>query len=111
MKALRLRAVMAREADRVLAGLDALVGPGRPNTAPRLDEEFRSALRATAPDLLGATGNGAGLPAVVVPNGFADDGLPTSLQFLGRAYEENTVLAAARAYQALTDWHTRHPEV
>jgi aspartyl-tRNA(Asn)/glutamyl-tRNA(Gln) amidotransferase subunit A len=58
---------------------------------------------------MGAIGNVAGLPAVIVPNGVGDRGLPTSLQFLGRAYEENTILAAARAFQALTDWHQRHP--
>ena len=60
---------------------------------------------------MGAIGNGAGLPAVCVPNGFSDDGLPTSLQFMGRVYEENTVLAAARVWQSLTDWHLQHPRV
>ncbi len=29
---------------------------------------------------------------------------------MGRAYEENSILAIAREYQAMTDWHTRHPE-
>jgi Asp-tRNA(Asn)/Glu-tRNA(Gln) amidotransferase A subunit family amidase len=28
---------------------------------------------------------------------------------MGRAWEENTILAAARAYQSLTDWHVQHP--
>ena len=112
MKALRLRTVMAREADALLSLFDALVAPGRPAVAPPLDREFRSVLGGTSvPDIMGAVGNGAGLPAVIVPNGFGDRGLPTSLQFVGRAWEENTILAAARAYQSLTDWHTRHPEV
>ena len=109
IKALRLRGVMTREADRVLAPLDALVAPGRTAVAPPLGQEFRSAVRGTAGDLMGAIGNGAGLPAVCVPNGFGERGLPTSLQFMGRAYEENAVLAAARAYQSRTDWHRRHP--
>ena len=109
MKALRLRRVMAREADALLSRFDALVAPGRPTVAPPLDRDFRSALGGSAPDVMGAVGNGAGLPAVIVPNGFGDRGLPTSLQFMGRAWEENTILAAARAYQALTDWHHRHP--
>ncbi|HXJ77049.1 MAG TPA: amidase [Candidatus Methylomirabilis sp.] len=108
VKALRLRGVMAREADRVLSRFDALVGPGRATIAPGLDQEFRSAIRGSAPDIMGAIGNGAGLPAVCVPNGFGDRGLPTSLQFMGRAYEENTILAAARAWQSLTDWHRRY---
>jgi aspartyl-tRNA(Asn)/glutamyl-tRNA(Gln) amidotransferase subunit A len=111
LKAVRLRGVMAREIDRVLQRYDALVAPGRINEAPVLGQEFRSAIRATAKDVMGAIGNGAGLPAVCVPNGFGVRGLPTSIQFMGRAWEENTILAAARAYQSLTDWHTRHPKV
>ena len=111
LKAVRLRGVMAREIDRVISGYDALVAPGRINEAPRLGQEFRSGIRATAKDVTGAVGNGAGLPAVCVPNGVGARGLPTSLQFMGRAWEENRVLDAARAYQSLTDWHTRHPKV
>ena len=111
LKAVRLRGVMAREADRVLARFDALVAPGRVNEAPLLGQDFRSAISATARDVMGAVGNGAGLPAVCVPNGMGARGLPTSLQFMSRAWEENAALAAARAYQAMTDWHTRHPRV
>ena len=109
VRALRLRGVMAREIDRVLSRIDVLVGPGRPTVAPGLEQEFRSAIRGSASDPMGAIGNGAGLPAVCVPNGFGDHGLPTSLQFMGRVYDEHVVLAAARAYQSLTDWHGQHP--
>jgi aspartyl-tRNA(Asn)/glutamyl-tRNA(Gln) amidotransferase subunit A len=111
VKALRLRGVMAKEADRVLSRYDALVAPGRINEAPLLGQEFRSAIGATAKDVMGAIGNGAGLPAICVPNGFGSRGLPTSIQFMGRAWEENGILAAARAYQSRTNWHTRHPRV
>ena len=111
VKALRLRRVMAREADRVLSRYDALVAPGRISEAPVLGKEFRSPISATAKDIMGAVGNGAGLPAVCVPNGLGVRGLPTSIQFMSRAWEENTALAAARAYQSLTDWHARHPQV
>ncbi len=109
IEALRLRRVMAREADRVLAPLHALVAPGRPSEAVLLAGEVRSAIRGSARDVMGAVGNGAGLPAVAVPNGLGARGLPTSLQFMGRAWEEPTVLAAACAYQSRTDWHERHP--
>jgi aspartyl-tRNA(Asn)/glutamyl-tRNA(Gln) amidotransferase subunit A len=111
IRALRLRTFVVREADRVLSGLDALVAPGRPAVASPLDREFRSAARGNVPDVMGAIGNAAGLPAIAVPNGFTESGLPTSLQFMGRAWEENTILAAARAWQGVTDWHLRHPAV
>jgi aspartyl-tRNA(Asn)/glutamyl-tRNA(Gln) amidotransferase subunit A len=108
IKALRLRGLVMREADRVLSTVDALVAPGRPATAPPLDREFRD-LHRSARDPMGAIGNAAGLPAIALPNGFSERGLPTSLQFMGRAWEENTIFAAARAYQSITDWHLRRP--
>jgi aspartyl-tRNA(Asn)/glutamyl-tRNA(Gln) amidotransferase subunit A len=111
IRAQRVRARVVREADRALSGLDALVAPGRPAVASPLDREFRSAARGNVADVMGAIGNGAGLPAIAVPNGFDEAGLPTSLQFLGRVWEENTVLAAARAWQGVTEFHLKHPPV
>jgi aspartyl-tRNA(Asn)/glutamyl-tRNA(Gln) amidotransferase subunit A len=46
-----------------------------------------------------------------VPNGFGERGLPTGLEFMGRAFEDAKVAAAAAAYQDRTDWHTRRPTV
>ena len=114
IRALRLRGRMAREIDMVFAGdsgFDALIGPARHSPASGIAEDFRSAAFGNASDVLGAIGNGAGLPSISVPNGFTPDGLPTGIQFMGRAYAENTVLAIARAYQRATDWHQRHPTV
>ena len=109
VKATRLRAVMSRNAEQVMAPFDALVGPTRSTIATPLDQEFRSAALHGGRDTMGAVGNGAGLPAISVPSGFSEEGLPTGIQFMGRAYDENAALAAARAYQSITDWHKRHP--
>ena len=109
IRALRLREIVVRQIDEVFTRFDALVGPSRPTCSPKLGEDFPSALRGAAKDTMGAIGNLAGLPAISVPSGFSAEGLPTGIQFLGRAYEENVVIAAARAYQAKTDWHLRHP--
>ncbi len=109
IRAMRLRGVIAREIDGVMSRFDALVAPTRPTTATPLDQEFRSATGDHGSDPMGAIGNGAGLPAVSVPSGFSTDGLPTAIQFMARAYRENTALAVAHAYQSLTDWHQRHP--
>jgi Asp-tRNA(Asn)/Glu-tRNA(Gln) amidotransferase A subunit family amidase len=53
--------------------------------------------------------NLTGHPAVVVPNGFAQNDLPTSITFTGRLYDEATLLAVAKAYQDATDFHLKHP--
>ena len=53
--------------------------------------------------------NLTGHPCVVLPNGFNEKGSPTSITFIGRLYDEATLLAVARAYQEATNWHLRHP--
>jgi len=55
-----------------------------------------------------AAGNLAGLPALVLPCGFAYN-LPVALQLVGAPFAENTLLTAGREFQARTDWHKRRP--
>ena len=53
--------------------------------------------------------NLTGHPVVVVPNGFKEDGAPTSISFLGNLYDEGTILAVAAAYQEATGYHEKRP--
>ena len=53
--------------------------------------------------------NLTGHPAVVLPNGFRENGTPTSITFTGKLYDEGTLLAIACAYQNATDFHLRYP--
>ena len=109
LRALRLRRTIAVAADRLLARYDALLSPTRPTVAPPADRPWVKKPGERVADPLGAFGSCVGLPAISVPMGFTEDGLPAGLQILGRAYDENVVLAVASAYQELTDWHSRHP--
>jgi aspartyl-tRNA(Asn)/glutamyl-tRNA(Gln) amidotransferase subunit A len=49
--------------------------------------------------------NSMGLPALCIPIGFTDDGLPLSLQIVGKPFDEAAVLRVGDAFQQLTDWH------
>jgi Asp-tRNA(Asn)/Glu-tRNA(Gln) amidotransferase A subunit family amidase len=55
--------------------------------------------------------NLTGHPCVVLPNGFNDEGSPTSITFIGRLFDEATVLAVAKKYQDATNFHEKHPEL
>lgn len=55
--------------------------------------------------------NLTGHPAVVFPNGFNKQGLPTSITLVGNLYDEATLLAVAKAYQDATEWNKKHPEM
>jgi Asp-tRNA(Asn)/Glu-tRNA(Gln) amidotransferase A subunit family amidase len=53
--------------------------------------------------------NLTGHPCVVVPNGFNQQGTPTSISFTGRLFDEGRLLAFAKTYQQATDFHLHHP--
>lgn len=55
--------------------------------------------------------NLTGLPLLTMPCGFTPSGLPVGLQFVGRAFGEQELLAAGHAYQTATDWHRRRPPI
>ncbi len=53
--------------------------------------------------------NLTGHPQVVVPSGFRAENAPYSLSFVGRLYDEATVMAVARSYEQAAGWHKKHP--
>jgi aspartyl-tRNA(Asn)/glutamyl-tRNA(Gln) amidotransferase subunit A len=108
----RSRVAMRAELDALLSRYDALLAPTRTRLAPPIGRDFDApepAPDAPPPPATIPAGNLAGLPAIAVPMGFGKDRLPTSLQLLGRAFSEETLLALAVAYQEMTDWHRQRP--
>jgi aspartyl-tRNA(Asn)/glutamyl-tRNA(Gln) amidotransferase subunit A len=55
--------------------------------------------------------NVTGQPALVIPAGFSQGGLPLSLQIVGHPFGEATCYRAAQAYEAATGWVARHPSL
>ena len=53
--------------------------------------------------------NLTGHPCIVLPNGFDDKGIPTSISFIGDLYKDGELVAVARSYQRGTGWHKRYP--
>lgn len=118
--AMRSRVVMRAELDVLLSRYDALVAPTRARLAPPIGRDFDAPAPgappapepqpdAPRPPATVPAGNLAGLPAIAVPMGFGKGRLPTSLQLLGRAFSEETLVALATAYQEMTDWHRQRP--
>jgi Asp-tRNA(Asn)/Glu-tRNA(Gln) amidotransferase A subunit family amidase len=105
----RIRAILQRKMDEIFEQVDVLAAATLPVTATNVDANLDLALSFSDP--IGGIGNFCGLPAISVPCGFGDNGLPAGLQFIGRALNDARVIAAARLYQARTDWHTRRPKL
>jgi len=110
LQAMRLRAPMKRALAKLFEGFDAVVSPTRATVAYPADVLFEKAY----PDVGGGpalipAGNLCGLPAVCVPDGYGENGLPTSLHLMGPAFGEERLVELANAYQGATDWHRRLP--
>lgn len=114
INAQRIRAKIAVALDELLSKYDAIVTPTLPSVANPLAEDFGSYHRKwPGGELSNLSGGGnlAGLPAISLPNGFGERGLPTGLQFVSRAYDEARALQLAMLYQQNTAWHQRRPNL
>jgi aspartyl-tRNA(Asn)/glutamyl-tRNA(Gln) amidotransferase subunit A len=114
LKCMRLRRMIQNEMRRIYADFDVLVSPSRFNAATKISEAL-DAPPAHKPHTklrglrdLGAFGNLAGLPALSLPCGFANE-LPVALQLCARPWNENLLLAIGSEFQKQTDWHRRRP--
>jgi Asp-tRNA(Asn)/Glu-tRNA(Gln) amidotransferase A subunit family amidase len=90
----RVRTTAIRAWDDLMKKVDVIVTPTGAANLPQL-----------------VATNLTGHPAVILPNGFRDDGTPVSLTFLGGLFEEAKLLAVANAYQRATGFHLVHPTV
>lgn len=111
INALRIRGQISRGLGQLLTDCDAIATPTLATTAPPLDEDFATARGGYRGTPIVSAGNVAGLPAISVPNGRDEDGLPTGLQLVGGAFGEDRLLAVAEAFQQSTEWHCEHPAV
>jgi aspartyl-tRNA(Asn)/glutamyl-tRNA(Gln) amidotransferase subunit A len=110
VQALRWRTVLAREQAQALKRFDALLTAGALNVADRADPN-QPDLLVSSPSITMPFSVG-GLPALAIPCGFSRaEGLPLSLQIAAAPMAEPTVLRIAHAYQRVTDWHRRHPDL
>lgn len=112
IQALRLRAPMKKALDALYAKYDALVSPARASVSYPIGPDFDKVYPGISggPGVIGA-GNLAGQPALALPNGFGENGLPTAFQFTGRAFSDEALVSLGMAVQARTEWHLRRPPV
>jgi Asp-tRNA(Asn)/Glu-tRNA(Gln) amidotransferase A subunit family amidase len=90
LQANRIRTRIIREMEEAMSGIDAYI----------------------TPTFVGPTNwltNLTGHPEMIVPCGFLKENSPASISFVGKLFGEAVILALARTYQSVTDFHLRHP--
>lgn len=111
IKAQQARTLIRQDFEAAFAQVDIIVGPTSPVTAFRLGERVADPLQMYLADVFTLPQALAGLPALSLPCGFDEQGLPIGLQLTAPALEEARLLQVAYAYEQATAWHTRRPNL
>ena len=109
-KAQQVRTLIRRDFDAAFERVDVLLTPTAPSTAFKAGAHADDPLAMYLADLLTIPVNLAGLPAISVPCGFSDAGLPIGVQLIGNVLDEARLLRVAHQYEQAAAVHSHRPE-
>ncbi len=107
----RVQALMREAYYEAFKEVDLLFAPVSPTHAFKLGEFKDNSLALDLQDYFTASNNLTGTPALAVPCGFTQAGLPIGFQLIGPEFSEAAIYQAAYAYEQSTEWHTKHPDL
>jgi len=111
----KVRSEVSESIASLLNAVDCMVCPSMANTArvkeadPYDEETAESWAANVRNDVYSQPFNFSGSPTLSVPCGFSTDGLPLSVQFVGRRLSESVLCRVGHAYEQATQWHAKHP--
>lgn len=110
LRAQKLRTLIARDFAQAFEKCDVLLTPATPGPAFAFGANADDPVAMYLNDVFTVTVNLAGLPGLTVPAGLASNGLPLGLQFIGKAFDEATVLRAGRALEVAANFSAKPKE-
>ncbi len=105
----KVRSLITQDFDRAFEQFDVLVSPASPTVAFKIGE-ISDPYQMYLQDVFTIPANLAGICGVSIPGGFSD-GLPVGVQLLGNAFAEDKILCVADAFERVTDYHTKWPNL
>ncbi len=108
LKAQKIRRLIKQDFVNALNEVDVIMGPVAPTTAFGLGSKTSDPVAMYLEDIYTLSVNLAGIPAMSVPAGFANN-MPVGLQIMGNYFAEAKLLNIAHQYQQHTDWHLQTP--
>ena len=107
LKALKVRNLIRGDFAGVFEKCDCIMMPVAPTTAFKIGEKIDDPLQMYLSDIYTIAANLAGVPAISIPCGFDEEGLPIGLQILSPAFSEEKLLRIARMFESATDYHKK----
>ena len=110
-KAQKARTLIKSDFDAAFEKVDIIATPTSPTPAFKIGERTADPLQMYLSDVMTTPASHAGLPAISVPCGFVESGLPVGLQLLGAPFAEEKVLQAAYTFEQNTEHHRQKPQI
>jgi aspartyl-tRNA(Asn)/glutamyl-tRNA(Gln) amidotransferase subunit A len=107
VRAQKIRTLIARDFAQAFEQCDVMLTPSTPCSAFGCGSKMSDPVAMYLNDVFTVTANLAGLPAISVPAGLSESGLPLGLQVIGKAFDETTVLRAGQAIEDAASFHTK----
>ncbi len=111
LRALKVRRLIKQDFDQAFKDCDIIVTPTSPTVAFKIGERINNPLAMYLSDIYTISVNLSGIPAISLPCGFNQQGLPIGLQIMARAFDEETMFRAAYAFEQNTEHHKRKADV
>lgn len=107
LKAQKVRSLVVSDFERAFEDCELIMLPTSPTPAFRLGEKTDDPLTMYLSDVFTIPASLAGLPAISIPSGVTDGGLPLGIQLIGRPFDEATVLRGAMGLERLIGFNGR----
>lgn len=102
-----VRTLIIEDFKKAFESCDVILIPTAPNTAFKFGEKSKNPVEMYLEDIYTVPVNIAGLPGISVPGGFDNDGMPIGMQFISKAFDEETLLQIAYTFEQNTDYHKK----
>ena len=109
LRAQKVRRRILGDFEKAFEQVDAILTPTSPTPAFKRGERADDPLAMYLSDVYTISVNLAGLPAISIPSGFTENGLPIGLQVIGKAFGEADMFAIANAFEQGHDYYKAVP--
>ena len=107
-KAQQVRTLIKNEFNKAFEKYDVIITPTAPNVSFDIGSKTSNPLEMYMEDLCTVPINVAGVPAISIPCGLSENGMPIGMQIIGKHFDEETILNAAYTYEQKTKFREKY---
>ncbi|MFA5160231.1 MAG: amidase, partial [Candidatus Omnitrophota bacterium] len=107
----KVRTLIRQDFEKAFKEVDVILSPTSPTAAFKIGEKAADPIAMYLSDIFTIPANLAGIPAMSVPCGFTNGGLPIGLQLMARPFDESTMFRAAYAFEQETGIYKKKPKL